>query len=166
MIKKKVCMLGAFAVGKTSLVRRYVHGLFDERYQTTVGVKVDRKAVPVDGREVNLFLWDIHGEDDLQKVRPSTLRGASGVLLVADGTRRPTLHTAEQLQQLAAEATGRELPFLLLVNKVDLRRDWEIGDADLEELRGRGWTVLETSAKTGEVVEEAFETLARRMVEP
>ena len=88
------------------------------------------------------------------------------MLLVADGTRRPTLHTAEQLQQLAAEATGRELPFLLLVNKVDLRRDWEIGDADLEELRGRGWTVLETSAKTGEVVEEAFETLARRMVEP
>ena len=78
MIQKKVCMLGAFAVGKTSLVKRFVDSMFSEKYQTTVGVKIDRKRIQLDEQEVNLVLWDIHGEDELQKVRLSYVRGTSG----------------------------------------------------------------------------------------
>jgi len=67
MIKKKVCMLGAFAVGKTSLVQRFVNSIFSVKYQTTIGVKIDQKMISLGETEVNLLLWDIHGEDDFQK---------------------------------------------------------------------------------------------------
>lgn len=87
MIQKKVCMLGAFAVGKTSLVERYVKSIFSEKYQTTVGVKIDKREVLVGATTVKLVLWDLHGEDRFQAVQASYLRGASGVLLVVDPTR-------------------------------------------------------------------------------
>ena len=96
MIQKKICMLGGFAVGKTSLVARYVTSMFSEKYLTTVGVKIDKKQVAVDGRDVTLMLWDIYGQDDFQDVQTSQLRGMSGYLLVVDGTRRATLETARE----------------------------------------------------------------------
>ena len=81
MVQKKVCMLGSFSVGKTSLVRRFVESIFSDTYLTTVGVKIDKKALQVDGNDATLMLWDIYGEDDFQKLRMSYLRGASGFLL-------------------------------------------------------------------------------------
>ena len=86
-LKKKICLIGAFAVGKTSLVRRFVHSIFSEKYHTTVGVMIDKKQVNVNGLPVDLIIWDLHGEDDFQSVRMSYLRGASGCFYVADGTR-------------------------------------------------------------------------------
>ena len=86
MLQKKVCMLGSFAVGKTSLVRRFVESIYSDVYQTTVGVKIDKKNVQVNEKEVSLVLWDIYGEDDYQKMRWTYLRGASGYLLVAWAT--------------------------------------------------------------------------------
>jgi len=73
MIKKKIVMLGSFAVGKTSLVQRFVNSIFSEKYLTTIGVKIDQKIVNVNDKEVNLLLWDIHGEDDYQKMVLSQL---------------------------------------------------------------------------------------------
>src|ERR1700675_4666549 len=90
MLQKKVCMIGSFSVGKTSLIQRFVSSIFSDRYLTTVGVKIDKKVVRVDGEDVTLVLWDLYGEDEFQKMRMSYLRGASGYLLVADGTRRAT----------------------------------------------------------------------------
>src|SRR5262245_52616875 len=119
MIQKKICMLGAFAVGKTSLVSRYVNSIFSDKYHSTVGVKIDKKAMSVDGHDVTLMLWDIAGQDDFQTVQPSQLRGMSGYLLVADGTRRGTLEVARQLQVKAMQAVG-DVPFILLLNKSDL----------------------------------------------
>ncbi len=87
-------MVGAFAVGKTSLVQRYVRSVFSEKYQTTIGVKIDQKEVEYNGKTINLLLWDIHGEDDFMKVKPTYLIGASGYFLVADNTRAETLQTA------------------------------------------------------------------------
>ena len=164
LFQKKVCMLGAFAVGKTSLVARLVHGIFSERYLTTVGVKIDRKALTVGGRDVSLILWDIHGEDEFQRVRETYLRGAAGYLLVVDGTRRSTLETAIQLQERAAAAIG-DVPFLVLLNKSDLEEDWELDGEAVAGLLARGWTVMRTSARSGASVEEAFRTLAGRIVE-
>jgi small GTP-binding protein len=164
MIQKKVCMLGAFAVGKTSLVARFVESIFSDKYHTTVGVKIDKKMIQLGEQEVTLILWDIHGEDELQKIRLSYLRGSSGYLLVVDGTRRITLDQALLLQQNVAEATGN-VPFVLVLNKADLVDEWDIDDDIVKELSDRGWVVIKASAKTGEGVEEAFLTLARQMVE-
>ena len=163
MIQKKICMLGGFAVGKTSLVARYVTSLFSEKYLSTVGVKIDKKQIAVDGKDVTLMLWDIYGQDDFQTVQASQLRGMSGYLLVVDGTRRATLETARLMHQKAIEAAG-PVPFILLLNKADLVSEWEIDEQAFFKLAEQGWRVIRTSAKTGEGVEQAFETLTRAML--
>ena len=164
MIKKKICMLGAFSVGKTSLVQRFVKSMFSEKYLTTVGVKIDKKTVSVDGQDVSLLLWDIYGEDEFQKVKTSYLRGAGGYFLVVDLTRRNTLDTAFVLRERAREAVG-DIPFVLLLNKSDLEDEWEIDDTAIEELSEEGFSVIKTSAKTGVGVEHAFVSLTRKMLE-
>jgi small GTP-binding protein len=164
MIKKKICMLGAFAVGKTSLVQQYVYSIFSEKYHTTVGVKVDKKKISLNKREIDLILWDLHGEDEFQEVRMSYLRGASGCLYVIDGTRRATLDVALDLRKRAEEAIG-EVPLILVFNKWDLEQEWEIDQPTMDGLAEDGAVVIRTSAKTGQQVEEAFRSLAEMMLE-
>src|SRR6516165_910024 len=103
MLQKKICMLGSFSVGKTSLVRRFVESIFDEKYQTTIGVKVDKKVTRAGGEPVTLVLWDIYGEDVFQKMRMTYLRGMAGYLLVVDPTRNQTLDDALALQARVQE---------------------------------------------------------------
>ena len=164
MIQKKICMLGGFAVGKTSLVSRYVSSLFSDKYHSTIGIKVDKKQISVNGHDVTLMLWDIAGQDDFQQVQPSWLRGMAGYLLVADGTRRATLDMARQLHVKAKGVAG-DVPFLLLLNKADLAAEWEIDEPLFIKLAEQGWRIIRTSAKTGDGVEAAFEQLAR-MIAP
>ena len=161
VLQKKICMIGGFSVGKTSLVSRYVHSVFSESYLTTVGVKIDKKTVNLADRTVNLILWDLAGEDDINSFRMTNLRGASGYVLVADGTRLSTLDVALSLRQ-RVEAEHGPLPFVLLLNKSDLTEEWAISDADLAGLRQNGWWVQPSSARTGEGVEDAFTDLAVR----
>ena len=163
MIQKKVCVLGSFGVGKTSLVRRYVQSIFSDTYLTTVGVKVDKKTLALGSQEVTLVLWDIAGEDDINAIRMTYVRGAGGYFLVADGTRPETLEIAKSIQARVTTEVGT-VPFLLLLNKADLQESWGLSREPVEALEGAGWTVLRTSAKTGENVEEAFQELATRMV--
>ena len=164
MIQKKICMVGAFATGKTSLVSQFVKSIYSEIYHSTVGVKIDKKLVKIADREVNLILWDIHGEDEFQKLQMSYLRGASGYLLVVDGTRRYTLDKALSLQQRVEETIGK-VPFILVLNKSDLTADWEIEDSVVDSLLQKNWTAIETSAKTATGVEEAFAKLTQQMLE-
>jgi small GTP-binding protein len=161
-LQRKLCMLGGFGVGKTSLVRRFVHSVFSDTYLTTVGVKIDKKTVELAGKTVNLILWDLAGEDDLASLRMSYLRGAAGYLLIADGTRPATLDVARSLNQ-RVEAEFGKLPFALLLNKSDLRDQWVIDDAEIAGLNERGWWIRSSSAMTGEGVEEAFRDLAVRV---
>jgi small GTP-binding protein len=163
MIQKKICMLGSFAVGKTSLIRRFVESIYSDSYHTTVGVKVDKKVIRHNYSDITLVLWDLYGEDEFQKMRWSYLRGTAGYLLVADGTRRSTLEKAFQLQQRVREELG-EIPFIFVINKADLVQDWELGPAMESQLTARNWTILRSSAKTGENVEEAFSQLTRKML--
>jgi len=165
VIQKKICLLGGSGVGKTSLISQFVHSIFSDKYLTTVGVKIDKKSLDIDSERVDLVIWDIYGHDDFQKLRSSYLRGASGYLLVADGTRGATLETALEVQHLAYEAIG-DVPFILLLNKADLQEHWEIPETAIQELAGRGWQVMVTSAKTGEKVDAAFASLGRAMVTP
>lgn len=166
-MQKKVCMLGAASVGKTSLVRRFVKGIFSDRYTTTIGVKIEKKTIEVNSTPVHMLLWDINGEDRFQRASNGYLRGAAGYLLVADGTRPDTLETAHMLHQRAREAVG-DVPFWLLINKVDLRDDpaanWAVTPATLSRHGLLDWPTLYTSAKEDTRVEVAFSSLAQAML--
>ena len=165
-MQKKVCMLGATAAGKTSLVRQYVYGMFDKEYETTIGVNVERMDVPVDGQVVKLTMWDLEGYDDpLDEYRKDYIQGAHGYVLVVDGTRPETLDVTRSLQQLAQDILVEAVPFVVVLNKRDLEGRWALGRGISNTLAQEGWTVYETSAKTGKNVPEAFQTLARKMLE-
>ena len=163
VIKKKICMLGGFAVGKTSLVTRFVTGQFSEKYQTTIGVKIDQKSLSIDQTDMLLVLWDLYGEDDFQKVRASYLQGSAGYLLVVDGTRQETLEVARQLHALAVQSMG-PVPYGLLINKHDLGESWKVEPEMYDDLAHDACLVLQSSAKTGEGVESAFAALAKQML--
>lgn len=162
MMQKKICLLGGTAVGKTSLVARYVRNMFSDKYLSSIGVKVDKKVVAVDGTEVSLVIWDIHGDDQFQAIRTSYLRGTAGYLLVADGTRRVTLDKALDVKRTVDQTIGG-VPFVLVLNKADLTDAWDIPKTVEEELRAQ-WVVLRSSAKTGEGVEDAFAHLTRALI--
>ena len=162
-IQKKVCMLGASLVGKTSLVRRFVESVFSEECHQTVGVKIDRKVVSLERHSVGLMLWDLQGEAEDHAFRPQYLRGAAGVLAVADGTNRETLETALRLLQTAHTAVG-PVPHVLMITKKDLEADWAFTEEEIARLEKEGHTVVLTSAKTGEGVEEAFQQVVEKMI--
>ena len=137
-------MLGSFAVGKTSLVARFVKSVFDEKYHSTIGVKIDKKAVELPAieeggapRPVTLILWDLEGEDDLVKVQMTYLRGAAGYLLVVDGTRPESLETAVLLRRRIEHERG-VLPYVLMLNKFDLEGGLAAGQRDFAGAAGGG----------------------------
>ena len=109
MIQKKVCMVGLFGTGKTSLVQRFVHSLFSERYLSTVGSRSTARRWSWTATSVTLMLWDLAGRDGHEDITTSYLRGAHGILYVADGTRRETCDQLPELRALAREAAG-EVP--------------------------------------------------------
>lgn len=155
-MKRKVCLLGAFAAGKTSLVRRVLHGTFSEDYLTTVGVRIDKLDLQVDRTPVELVVWDLHGQDRFQSVQASYLHGSSGFLVVVDLSRPDTLEVGRELARRARAAVG-EVPLVWVFNKSDLVGSDVGADA-------QGSDAVRTSARTGAGVEEAFLTLAERLV--
>lgn len=157
MLQKKVALVGAPGVGKTSLVRRFVDQLFDDRYLTTIGVKVDKKDVDLGGETLRLMLWDVAGAEE-GFIPTSYVRGSAGYVLVLDGTRPDTLQAGLDV----AAAIERDLgavPSVTVINKLDLMDDWCLSAGDLARLDARAST-HRTSAKSGEGVEEMFVALA------
>ena len=163
MIQKKICMVGVYGTGKTSMVRQFIFSKFSDKYHSTVGVKVDRKEVDVDGTTVKLLLWDLEGRDGHQDIQTSYLRGAAGIIYVVDGTRRETFEQLFELRLIVTRAIG-EVPSVVAVNKVDLVDQWQITDEQFNALDESKWHKLKTSAKTGEGVEEAFSWIATTML--
>src|SRR2546426_8612731 len=104
-----------------------LESIFSEKYHTTVGVKISKKALHVGDQEWHLILWDLAGEDEFLQIRTSYLRGSAGYLLVVDGTRRATLDTAVSIQQRIVDTVG-DIPFVVLFNKADLTNEWEIAN--------------------------------------
>jgi small GTP-binding protein len=162
MLQKKICMLGAFSVGKTSLVQRFVSSMFDDKYLTTIGVKIDKKLIVCDNTDVTLMLWDLAGEDEYNSINPSYLRGAAGCILVVDGTRPKTLEVALEIKAMTETAIG-QVPLIAALNKADLKADWLIESTDLEQL-AVAMPIIETSAKTELGVEEMFQQLTQNIL--
>lgn len=159
----KICLLGEFAVGKTSTVARCVRNTFSETYLTTVGVKVDSKTLMLSqDSAARLVLWDIAGSNTLDQVRSNYIIGAHGLLLVADGTRESTVATALDLRGQAQRILARELPSVLMLNKADLIDGWAISPHCIRELEQQ-LPVFSASARTGEGVEESLCALARSL---
>jgi small GTP-binding protein len=161
--KKKVCILGAAGVGKTSLVRRYVHSLFEDKYLSTIGVKIEKKTIALDDTEVILNIWDVAGEEEFFQIPKSYVTGAAGYLLVIDGTDPATLETGLNIRARIAELAG-QLPWIALLNKSDRTDDWQLGDDSIGQLEAQGMSVLKTSAMSGLNVEAAFRDLAKSVI--
>ncbi len=163
MLQKKICILGAAGAGKTSLTAQFVYSKFSEKYLSTMGVKIDRKKVVVGDTQVNLMIWDIHGEEKFKKITSSYLRGASGLVMVVDGTRPETITIAKEILQRVEQDVG-DLPYVWLLNKADLVDEWSLSERHLNDLKEMNKPIYHTSAKTGEHVEDSFLALAEMLL--
>ena len=172
VLKKKICLIGSFAVGKTSLVERFVNNRFDEKYLTTIGVKVSEKLLPPlhvsrTGESVQhtFLIWDIAGLEKFDRVSTHYFRGAAGALAVADLTRSGTITDLYPLCEKFKEVNP-EACLHVIGNKADLIDDVSSVGAELESVAVSFASQLNiTSAKTGENVEKAFMSLSHRFVE-
>lgn len=168
-ISKKVCLLGDFAVGKTSLVRRFVYDFFEDKYISTIGVKVSRKTmqIPSDDEivDLTLMMWDLAGSETFSRMRSTYLRGSSGAILACDLTRFDTLNSlytyTEDLYKVSTDAK-----LVIAANKSDLVDQHQI---DIEQLEVAATKLnapyFLTSAKTGDEVETLFQNLGQRIVD-
>src|SRR5919204_347176 len=165
-VKAKVCLVGDVAVGKTSLIKRFVLDDFDDRYIATVGTKVTKKTVDVTWKGVpatlDLMVWDIMGEKGFRELlKEAYFHGAQGVLAVCDVTRKDTLKDLDDWVAAVVKVTGN-VPIEFLANKSDLKDQMEVSDSDVSRAAAAYKApYLFTSAKTGANVEEAFSTLAQ-----
>ncbi len=164
ILQKKICLLGMFGVGKTSLVRRYVNQIFEEKYHTTIGVKVDHKLVALEKANVNLLLWDIAGQEEEHPYVENYFRGAHGALIVYDVLRPESVQaTAEYCARLLRVAPHVKLAFT--GNKSDLAEAGTLNAEEFKKALGQRTAAhFFTSAKSGENVEAAFTTLAQMMI--
>lgn len=169
VISKKICLIGDYGVGKTSLIRRFVERQFSDQYLSTVGVKISRKTVPLphdkaDG-EMRLLIWDLEGRQKFKAISPQYLRGASGAIVVADTTRAETLASlvGHIRMFLTVNPTGA---IAIAYNKIDLADESQTA-ACLKQIHVDGSecpipTYL-SSAKTGRSVDTIFSELCERL---
>lgn len=171
-MKVKICLVGDRGVGKTSLIKRYLIDHFSDEYSQTMGAKVYKKVVtlPFELREttieIHMTLWDIMGDFSLTElIDEAYFRGVQGLFVVCDVTRRSTVDNIDNWMSNAPENV-KKLPTHVIVNKNDLANEVEVVEDDVFRL-GDAFSspVLLTSAKTGDNVQEAFEYLAKSVVE-
>lgn len=167
---KKICLLGDFNVGKTSLIRRFVEDKFSDQYLSTVGVKISRKSVDIktelDLHQINLMVWDLEGNTKFKPITPSYLKGASGSIIVADLTRVSTLNSINQHINLFLQ-TNPQGTIAIAFNKVDLIPQEKL-DKLLENYSSYDNSQIlssySTSAKTGNNVAEIFKELSQSII--
>lgn len=165
IIQKKICLLGDFGVGKTSLVRRFVEDRFEDKYLTTIGVKISRKVIKRSYGSMNLLVWDLAGSTGFDSfTNPSYMQGTAGAIIVCDLTRRETITIVGEYAR-QTRILNPNIHLVFVGNKVDLTKERIIPDgmiASVSSTFGDG-TFFLSSAKTGENVEDIFFTLAQKI---
>lgn len=160
---KKVSILGDAQVGKTSLIKRYVHNAFDDKYLVTIGTKVSKKVIDVGDIELTLLIWDIAGQQICEGKDSFYSRGTECAFVVCDLTRKDTFNHMECWIDALFKTCG-ETPFIILANKNDLENK-EVSKEELEGFAKKyNAEYFFTSAKTGENVENAFNLLAKKVL--
>lgn len=156
----KVCLLGDPAVGKTSLIRRFVYGTFEGTYLTTIGTNISRKDVVVDNGTVTLIIWDIAGQMRVNQITPMYYQGAMGAIAVVDITRRMTFDSIPLWVKRFREVNPNAI-VILAANKTDLMALRAVAEEELRALASNmGLPLVYTSAKTGAGVDDMFRKLA------
>jgi len=150
-IRGKIILIGTVGVGKTSLIRRFVHQEFTDEYLSTIGVRVDKKTVELEGKKIHMLIWDLAGEIINDKAYSTYLKGCKGVIGVFDVTR-PTTYTELCYNLKVIKSTYPELKSLTVGNKIDLIDN----DEDLKMFE----TNFFSSALSGLNVEATFTKMA------
>ena len=157
MIRKKILLLGDFAVGKSSLIQRYIDNTFDDRYLSTIGVKISKKMLNVETIECELLIWDIEGATSVKKIPHSYFKGASGAIFVCDVNREESIESVnEHINTLLM--FNNQAKYVVAYNKADL-----LSVTQKELLILSGNTFL-TSAKEDKNVDTLFTVLAKEML--
>ncbi|TMA07436.1 MAG: GTP-binding protein [Methanobacteriota archaeon] len=165
-MKVKICLVGEGAVGKTCLIRRFIQDQFDDRYISTLGAKVSKKEIKIDGpnggSDIDMTIWDIMGEKGFRELlKEAYFHGAQGVLAVCDVTRKQTLDDLADWVAAVVKVTGN-VPIEFLANKADLKDQMDLTEADIRRTADSYHApYVFTSAKTGQNVEDAFAKLAK-----
>lgn len=168
VINKKVCLLGDFGVGKTSLVRRFVYERFEDKYLSTIGVKISRKTLSLTVQDklvdLSIILWDLAGSEEFNQFRANYLRGASGIMLVCDLTRPETLHhLPSYLMDMRQVCPVADI--ILAANKADLKDEQRLSTSEIEAfVSDLNIPYYLTSAKSGDMVETIFHHLGQMMM--
>jgi len=167
--RKKICMLGSFGVGKTSLVRRFVYNLFEEKYQSTIGVHICHKTIIIQDKHVdhhlNLILWDLAHIEKFNEMIKNYFRGANGAIVVCDVTRPQ--HYQESINFINPFLEMNPTARLMFVgNKIDLTPKDQIEMEQLLQVSKLFHApLLMTSTRTGDNVEQLFHDLGTRLLE-
>ncbi len=164
---KKVVVIGDPAVGKTSLIKRFVQDDFDDKYLNTIGAKVMKKELGVNRPDtgeivdLKLILWDIAGQETYNIVKKAYYRGASGAIVVCDSTRKETMEDLHRWIENLFDVTDA-IPMVIIINKVDLDEEAQFTEEQVREnFAAYGAAIFKTSAKTGENVEMIFHELGK-----
>ncbi len=169
-LAKKILLIGDPAVGKTSLIRRFVLDIFDDSYLTTLGTKVTNKTMILSPEELKekvelkLLIWDVMGQKEYQLIQESAYQGSSGAIIVGDLSRKETLdHLGTWVSDLFNITSV--VPLVFVGNKVDLVETNTINREEIEHLAmSYEAPFLYSSAKTGENVENAFQILGKILI--
>ncbi|MGQ4873029.1 MAG: Rab family GTPase [Promethearchaeia archaeon] len=162
----KICLLGEANVGKTSLVYRYIENSFKENYKSTLGVNLLKKEMNIEGYgEITAQIWDLGGQESFKSLRKLYLEGANGALVIYDVTNRKSFDKLDEWINSFREARGDQ-PLILIGNKSDLKDLIKVEQKEAEKYAEKhNMDLVITSAKTGENVEQSFETLAKKILD-
>lgn len=154
----KVCILGAYGVGKTSLVRRYIHSIFSDKYLSTIGTKISKKSLKIADNDIELIIWDISGQDEFSNISKIQLTGSFVNIVLADPTRKNTIKVAEDIAA-DLQQTSPDVPIIHVISKADIPNEWQMSVDEISKIFPKS---LLTSAKTGLNVESLFTSAAEK----